>query len=103
LSEKCCNGQCVATYNDINNCGGCGIKCTGTNPYCDNGTCGAPACMIKPPLECNALGAFCCGTFCCSSQQICCIVDSNIPMTNPQCVDKTVNNGICPIGCPGCP
>jgi hypothetical protein len=102
LSEKCCDGTCAATYNDINNCGSCGNKCTGANPYCDNGTCGSlPACMLKPGQECNAIGAFCCGDHCCAAGQLCCNVDSNLPQDNPQCEEPV--NGTCPIGCPGCP
>jgi hypothetical protein len=92
----------VATYNDVDNCGACGNKCTGANPYCDNGTCGSlPACMLPAGTTCNAAGAFCCGTFCCTGGQLCCTVDSNVAMVNPQCADPV--NGTCPIGCPGCP
>src|SRR5215470_131618 len=36
---KCCGGFCVNPGNDIQNCGTCGHTCTGTTPYCSNGTC----------------------------------------------------------------
>jgi hypothetical protein len=98
FGEMCCNGQCLATYNDINNCGGCGIKCTGAHPYCDNGTCGVPACTLQPP-QCGT--GFCCGGACCAAGQLCCTIYSNIAMVNPQCANPV--NGTCPIGCPGCP
>ena len=42
----CCGGTCVTENNDINNCGACGHKCTGTHPYCNNGTCGSPPCTV---------------------------------------------------------
>jgi hypothetical protein len=32
---------------------------------------------------------------------MCCNVDSNLPMTNPQCA--TPENGTCPKGAPGTP
>jgi hypothetical protein len=102
LSEMCCSGTCAATYNDVDNCGGCGITCMGAQPYCNNGTCGPlPACMLPAGTPCNLTGQFCCGTFCCSAGQLCCIIDSNVAMTNPQCAAPV--NGTCPIGCPGCP
>jgi hypothetical protein len=98
LSEMCCQGACIATYNDPNNCGGCGIACGGTTPFCDNGMCGLPACTVS--AGCSG-SETCCGTFCCGPGQLCCIVESNQPVTNPQCADPV--NGTCPIGCPGCP
>jgi hypothetical protein len=33
-----CNGTCVNTNIDKNNCGGCGIACTAAQ-VCQNGTC----------------------------------------------------------------
>jgi hypothetical protein len=78
------------------------VACSGTTPFCNNGHCVAlPACMLPLGAECNIAGAHCCGTFCCTAQQICCNVTSNLPMTNPQCV--TPENGTCPKGAPGTP
>jgi hypothetical protein len=36
--ETLCDGKCIPTANDWANCGGCGIKCTGTKA-CSVGTC----------------------------------------------------------------
>jgi hypothetical protein len=57
--------------------------------------------MLPPGQECNAVGAECCGTYCCPAGQICCNVVSNVFMTNPQCAVPV--NGTCPKGCYGCP
>jgi hypothetical protein len=35
-----CDGVCVDTYIDTNNCGGCGNVCTGLGAYCLIGSCG---------------------------------------------------------------
>ena len=99
----CCNNVCVATYNDPQNCGTCGHTCSGSTPFCNNGSCVAPpACMVTGgQTVCTALGETCCGTYCCAAGQICCNIDSNVAHVNPQCA--TPENGTCPIGCPGCP
>jgi hypothetical protein len=91
-----CNGYCVDTYDDIHNCGGCGIDCPGPNPYCDNGHC------TTPPCDGGACGnsTFCCGGECCTAGQLCCDVPSNIP-SFPKCTAPV--NGTCPAGCLGCP
>src|SRR5689334_8975029 len=36
--QSSCNGICIPTSTDPNNCGGCGIKCGGTLA-CSGGTC----------------------------------------------------------------
>ena len=91
----CCNGSCVNLTNDINNCGTCGTACTGTNPFCNNGTCGTPPCT---GATCGG-GQFCCGGGCCTTGQLCCNVPG--PVTGgPQCA--TPVNGTCPVGCPLC-
>jgi hypothetical protein len=96
---KCCNNECVAPSNDVDNCGQCGNVCTGAHPYCDQGTC-AP----KPPCDADAgvcpASEFCCGGSCCALGEICCDVPSNLP-SFPQCV--TPVNGTCPKGCNLCP
>jgi hypothetical protein len=98
----CCQGVCRATYNDPQNCGGCGVVCSGSTPFCNNGQCSAPpACTLPPPAECNLAGTHCCGTFCCTKDQMCCNVASNLVTKNPQCVAPV--NGTCPLGSPGTP
>jgi hypothetical protein len=91
-----CNGYCVNEGNDIHNCGGCGIVCQDTNPYCDNGHC------TTAPCDGGACGngMFCCGSECCTAGQLCCDVPSNVP-SFPKCTDPV--NGTCPAGCPICP
>ncbi len=93
---KCCGGFCVNTNNDIANCGGCNIACTGQNPYCAAGTCGTPPCT---GTTCAA-GTFCCASQCCAAGQLCCFIEvgpGTIQCSNPV-------NGSCPQGCiGGCP
>jgi hypothetical protein len=36
--EACCNGECVQTGRDPNNCGACGVQC-GPCQFCNSGTC----------------------------------------------------------------
>jgi len=96
LGFTCCNGQCVNDKNDILNCGMCGRVCTGSHPYCNNGTCGTPPCngVLCPVSE------FCCGTQCCTQGDLCCDVPGPI-LTGPHCTAPV--NGTCPVGCPLCP
>ena len=39
-----CSSTCVDLANDVNNCGSCGNKCTGSTTVCDGGVCMAPTC-----------------------------------------------------------
>lgn len=86
---KCCGTTCVDEQNDIDNCGGCGTKCTGTHPYCHLGVCGTPVC--SDPL--CPLSQACCGPQCCPTGQICCDPPPGI-LGNPKCVSSLT--GICP-------
>jgi len=62
MGMKCCNNKCVNTYNDVNNCGGCGQKCP-QGGYCafvspiDKGQCFCPSnrivCGTTPPGYCT--------------------------------------------------
>ncbi len=38
-SQRRCNGVCIDTFNDANNCGGCGITCDPQQPTCFAGEC----------------------------------------------------------------
>jgi hypothetical protein len=80
----CCNGACVNTRNDINNCGGCGNVCPGPNPFCAGTACGTAPC--SPP---------------CSGGQLCCDVQGPGPSRPPMCTTPT-DAGTCPLGCPLC-
>ena len=55
VSQTECNGRCVDTRNDQNNCGTCGTSCA-TGEACVNGACVAGSCS----LSC-APGYLCCG------------------------------------------
>jgi hypothetical protein len=93
---KCCGAFCVNTNNDIANCGGCNRPCTGTNPFCDRGTCGTPPCT---GTTC-ATGEFCCASQCCAAGQLCCHIE--VGPSTIQCANPV--NGSCPQGCiGGCP
>ncbi len=91
----CCNGACVNKLNDIRNCGECGNECSGTTPFCDNGTCG-----LRPCQGIACIGTQnCCGTICCNLDEICCA------SPGPVGVDFSCqpgDPGICPQGCRLC-
>ena len=57
-SQACCDGTCVFTISDRNNCGGCGIVCPSGS--CSNGMCIAP--VDAGNTRCGELRA--CGTQC---------------------------------------
>jgi hypothetical protein len=92
----CCGGGCVNPLNDIDNCGSCGNKCTGANPYCHGGMCGTPACNTT---GCTG-GELCCGTACCMTGMLCCDTFGPLPQQFPVCTQPM--NGTCPPGCTGC-
>ncbi len=78
----CCDGQCVNLMNDIHNCGGCGVVCSGPQPYC------AASCVVAP---CEPP---------CSDGQLCCDVRGPGPERGPACTTPTAS-GTCPPGQPG--
>jgi hypothetical protein len=76
----CSGGVCANAKNDIDNCGRCGLTCTGDHPFCELGTCTTPLCF---DVTC-AGGTFCCGNQCCPAGQLCCINAANqIGCTDP--------------------
>jgi hypothetical protein len=91
----CCNGSCVAPYNDPRNCGGCGIACPADRPFC-NGECMERPC--QDPTECP--GGDCCGSVCCDPGQLCCMV--TLGPTVLLCHTPTEVEPTCPPGCPTC-
>lgn len=80
----CCDGNCVNTRNDINNCGHCGNVCPGPNPFCAGTACGTAPC--NPP---------------CTGGTLCCDVQGPGPSRPPMCTGPT-DLGTCPVGCPLC-
>ena len=90
----CCDGRCVNTGNDPDNCGACGTVCSGAASFC-NGTCTAPTCDAATSC---AAGETCCGSSCCSGEQMCCLIMQGPWST--QCTDPV--DGTCPVGCPLC-
>ena len=80
----CCDGSCVNIRNDIRNCGGCGIRCTAPNDFCDGNQCAPPPC-----------------TPACGSGMLCCDVRGGAGPSRPMCTPPTPN-GTCPPGCPLC-
>src|SRR5262249_32754124 len=96
-ASKCCGGICAYEENDIDNCGVCGKKCTGQNPFCHFGTCGTPPCTAP---ELCAPDSVCCGGTCCATGMLCCQVPGPGPSLGPTCVAP--QNGTCPVGCPLC-
>jgi len=77
----CCQDECINKDNDPYNCGGCGIRCTGSTSMCFNGKCQAPTCNPA-----------------CTSSQTCCEIEGPGPSGLPKCVDGPT----CPVGCPEC-
>jgi hypothetical protein len=92
--RSCCEGACVNTDNDPDNCGGCATRCNGNTPYCD-GTCKAAPC-IGGGTTCTG-ATTCCGSMCCTTGQICCKDDG--PVTEATCFTPTAAQSSCPPGC----
>jgi hypothetical protein len=95
---KCCNATCINPDNDPQNCGGCGIQCTGDASYCSGGHCQAPPCNSPAPA-CETT-QFCCATGCCNPGQLCCNVEGPVDYTT--CFTPTKDQPTCPVGCGGC-
>jgi hypothetical protein len=77
----CCNGTCVNTDNDPQNCAGCGKICSGSTPYCDGMGCKPAPCMPA-----------------CMAGQICC-KDEGPVSGGPVCYTPTSQVPTCPQGC----
>lgn len=96
---ECCGPQCVNFDNDPFNCGGCGIVCSGTTPYCANRTCQAPPCFVDGGA-CATPEGICCGGTCCNAGDLCCELDG--PIAGAVCYTPTPQQPTCPLGCPVC-
>ena len=97
LGLACCGGQCVNTGNDPHNCGGCGVPCTGTTPYCGGGSCKQAPCE-QDAAACGA--ETCCGAGCCGAGELCCQLQQGVWIT--QCYTLQGGETTCPVGCPQC-
>ncbi len=94
FGRQCCNGVCKNVDNDPTNCGGCGMRCSGSTPYCD-GTCKAIPCGRDGGTCSNGS---CCGSDCCAPGQLCC--KSEGPQSGPPaCHTPTAQDPTCPQGC----
>lgn len=103
----CCGSACVYTWNDPHHCGDCNTACPSSMPLCSGGKCTVPSCDPTAPPECRAGGPSCCGTTCCTGNQICCDVPRGgpappDPVLSLGCFDPTQTGGTCPVGCPLC-
>lgn len=65
--ERCCHGHCRTVLDDSKNCGGCDAVCDPSTPLCLDGKCMSPSCDSPSGTGC----AHCCGTQCCTSDQVC--------------------------------
>lgn len=90
---ECCSNACVWTVNDPENCGGCGIKCSGTTPFCQGSLCVAQPCTAT---DAGACGTNCCGTSCCGTGEICCSVNSPVGPMRPACAAPSTGVPRCP-------
>jgi hypothetical protein len=91
----CCGGTCAELDNDILNCGGCGIVCGGAHPYCHAGVC-EPEPTCSAPTPCPSTD-FCCGSQCCSPDEICCDTFGGPAQPEPHC--EKPQNGTCEHSC----
>jgi hypothetical protein len=98
---SCCGGNCVYEGNDQNNCGGCGVSCGGSTPYCSRSCQANPCYQEAGACSGSGAGGFCCGFDCCTAGQICCAYCQPVTVGS-RCYTPTAAHPSCPIGDPQC-
>jgi hypothetical protein len=93
IGRACCDGVCVNLTNDPDNCGVCGVRCTGATGYCD-GHCQSPPCALSGGCGTES----CCGSSCCAAGQLCCNEEGPVGSA-PICFTPTSTQTTCPQGC----
>jgi hypothetical protein len=63
IDGTCCDGKCVATYSDSNNCGSCGTSC-GAGVTCNYGYCLVQGCTPACPAGMACVNDACVGSVC---------------------------------------
>jgi hypothetical protein len=103
-----CSGVCVTTTSDVNNCGGCGIKCTaptaGTTscaagvckPTCSAGAtlCGGACVALTANPNCGACGVTCAAGSTCTSSK-CVKSNGQTCAAGTECATGSCVDGVC--------
>lgn len=102
-SQVCCNGSCVDTQTDPNNCGACGNAC-GTGAYCCTTTDGTSGCCANGAycVNCNGFGCVDPATTGCGSDAVCCDNSVLYCPESEQCCPGT-NYHVCALNGYCCP
>jgi hypothetical protein len=106
--QEYCDGSCVDTFNDLTNCGGCGVTCA-FDEFCGSGTC-QPVCpgqalcgadctdLQTDPSNCGYCGNVCDPNSICTGGE--CVECRNPTGTN--CNNECVNIHKDPFNCGAC-
>jgi hypothetical protein len=87
-SEQCCDGDCVNTETDEENCGRCGNECPGDTEHCCKGSCAETQ---TDPRNCGECGHLCPGAGICSGGQCMCGNDGDCNPGETCCSGTCVN------------
>ena len=101
-SQTCCNGACVNTSIDPNNCGTCGNVCAGypIESDCVNGQCCCQPTTVCPSGNCCPASGGLCNQACCAADNSCCMNEICIPNGYSCCSSGSAVFG-CEYGCCG--